>query len=125
MTDEVIVIRKTTGADILALFVKETDTVFEIEHPYYAKYDMEGGNVSMLPYCAFSDEKTFKIRKDNIDFVVPASKEIADKFLMMLNVYDQQLQDMITHMLDEDKELDRLEAAILNKTYMDGNTTKH
>lgn len=125
MTDKVVIIRKFTGPDIIAVYLHETDTFFEIEHPYFAKYDMEQGNVNMLPYCAFSDEKLFKIRKDQIEFVIPASKEIADKFLTMLNVYDQQLQTMITHMLDEDREIDKLEAAILDKVYVEGNSTKH
>lgn len=122
MTDCVVVIRTKDNDDILAILNGEQDGRIKIEHPYYIRVNPSNSAVQMMPYCPLSDERYFDLVKDEIKFLVTANREITSKFLKMVDIADQALQEEI---LTEEEPLDQLEAALLNKTFVRGSDTKH
>lgn len=122
MNEVVVVIRLHNGDDLIAIITGEMDDKVRVEHPYYIKYNPAQGAVGMVPYCALSDEVFFQIDRSKIDFVAVANNDISDKFLKMVDSVDQL---RYTQSMEDDKPLDRLEASIVQKTFIEGNTTKH
>lgn len=122
MSDVVVVIRLHNGDDVIAIITGELDDKVRVEHPYYIKYNPVQGAVGMVPYCALSDEVFFQIDRSKIDFVAVANNDISDKFLKMVNTLEQSRYDQ---MIEDDEPLDRLEATISQKTFIEGNDTKH
>lgn len=122
MMDVVVIIRLHTGDDIIAIITGELDDKVRVEHPYYIKMNTSQGSVGMVPYCALSDEVFFQIDRKKIDFVAVANNDIADKFLKMIDSLEQ---SRLNQMLEEDDHADRLEVALLQKNFIEGNDTKH
>lgn len=122
MNDVVVVIRLHNGDDLIAIITGEMDDKVRVEHPYYIKYNPAQGAVGMIPYCALSDEVFFQIDRSKIDFVAVANNDISDKFLKMVDSVDQL---RYTQAMEDDEPLDRLEAPIVQKTFVEGNDTKH
>lgn len=122
MTDVVVVIRMHNGDDVIAIITGELDDKVRVEHPYYIKYNPVQGAVGMVPYCALSDEVFFQIDRSKIDFVAVANDDISSKFLRMVDAVDQ---SRYTQMAEADGQLDRFQAAVEAKTYIEGNDTKH
>lgn len=122
MNDVVVVIRLHNGDDLIAIITGEMDDKVRVEHPYYIKYNPAQGAVGMVPYCALSDEVFFQIDRSKIDFVAVANNDISDKFLKMVDSVDQL---RYTQAMEDDEPLDRLEASIVQKTFIEGNDTKH
>lgn len=125
MSERVIVIRKNTGIDILAVYSSENDISYIVHHPYYVKYESSSGHVSMAPYCAFTDDIEFSIKKTSVEFMKTANPDIAYKFLSLLNIRHAEMEEEMEELLEADQELDELHAAILDKVYVGGNKTKH
>lgn len=121
MRESVIVLRLKTGEDVIGIIVGEKNNVIRMEHPYFAKYSINTGNVSMMPYCPLTDETYFEFNKDNIEFVVTAANTIATKFINLINdVQMMQARDV----------LDALEEILEEENnssvqMMEGNSTKH
>jgi hypothetical protein len=122
MTDCVVVIRTKDNDDILAILNGEQDGRVKIEHPYFIRVNPVNSNVAMTPYCPLSDERYFDLQREEIKFLVTANREITKKFLLMVDVADQELTEEI---LAEDEPLDELEAALLDKTFVKGSDTRH
>lgn len=122
MTDVVIIVRTHKNEDIIAIAVGDMDGYLRIEYPFYVKYDHASGNVGMIPYCALSDEISYRISRDKIDFIVTANNEISNKFLDMV---DKLEQAKLRAQLREDDLYNALESAITKKAFVDGNDTKH
>lgn len=122
MTDVVIIVRTHNNDDIIAIAVGEIDGYLRIEYPFFVKYDHVSGNISMVPYCALSDEIVYKIGRDKIDFVVTANKEISIKFL---NMVDSLESAKLKAQLQEDEVYDVLESSLIQQNFVVGNNTKH
>lgn len=122
MTDVVAVIRLHNGDDLIAIIAGEMDNKLRVEHPYYIRYNPAQGAVGMVPYCALSDEIFFQIDRSKIDFIAVANNDISDKFLKMIDSVDQLRH---TQAMEDDEPYDKLEAAIVHKTFIEGNDTKH
>ena len=120
--DCVVVIRTKDNDDILAILNGEQDGRVKIEHPYFIRVNPVNSNVAMTPYCPLSDERYFDLQREEIKFLVTANREITKKFLLMVDVADQELTEEI---LAEDEPLDELEAALLDKTFVKGSDTRH
>jgi hypothetical protein len=121
MNDVVVVIRLENGDDLLAIMHGELDGKVKIECPYYVKVSHTTSNVVMMPFCPLSDERFFELRTDRIEFLVTANTDISNKFLKMIDSYDQ-LQEV-------EKQVDPEEAEDIinsfNTNYIKGSDTKH
>lgn len=122
MNDVVVVIRLHNGDDLIAIITGELDDKIRVEHPYYIKYNPTQGAVGMVPYCALSDEIFFQIDRSKVDFVAVANNDISDKFLKMINSVDQL---RYAQSMEDDEPIDRLEASLAMKVFVEGNDTKH
>lgn len=122
MIDVVVIVRMHTGEDIIAIITGELDDKVRIEHPYYIRVNSTQGSVAMVPYCALSDEKFFQIDRSKIEFVALANNDISDRFLKMVDGIER---IRLEEILDEDDEIDHLEAKLMQKTFIEGNDTKH
>lgn len=120
--DVVVIIRLHNGDDIIAIITGEMDDKLRVEHPYYIKMNTMQGSVGMVPYCALSDEIFFQIDRKKIDFVAVANNDITDKFLRMIDSVEQL---RYAQLAEEDESLDRFEASLLQKNFIEGNDTKH
>lgn len=122
METAVVVIRMNNGEDVLAILSAEFDGILRIEHPHFVKLNESTGTVSIVPYCGLSDERFYEIKTADTQFVVLASNEVTSKFFHIVNAAEAK---QTRSMLDYLEPLDQLEAMIDNKTYIDGNDTKH
>lgn len=98
----VVIARLNSGSDVIGVYVdKSTKTILKLEHPYFIR--LVDGSLVMQPYCAFSPEQFFDIKKKDLQFVVTASEKLASRFISMieLNEYNQATQE----------DLDRFDAA--------------
>jgi len=125
MTECVAVIRLKSGIDVLAILVGDLDNMVRVEHPYFVKANSYITNFSLIPYCGLSDETYYEINRDKIEFIVPASHEVATKFLDVIDQANEIKADTIAELIQEDNYLDQLEARLTNKNYVEGNDTKH
>jgi len=122
----VVVVRLKSGHDMLGILVGELDDVLRIEHPYYVKVSpTELTAIAMMPYCPLSDEIMYEIERRNVEFVVPASETVSYKFLSLVNEIESDNQQSIESLLDQEEELDRLEAKVREKIFVEGTKTKH
>jgi hypothetical protein len=120
MSDCVVVIRLEDGDDILAIMHSELDGVVRVEHPYYIKVD--SSNVVMMPFCALTDEVFFEFKKEKIQFLVTANREITEKFLRMVDAMEYAAT---TKAIQEDSPYDELQSMLRNKSFIKGTDTKH
>lgn len=120
MTECVIVLRTKTGDEIIAILNGELDGIVKTAHPYYVRYNPMSQNIAMVPYCALSDEKYYEFRRDNLEFLVTANRDISTKFLKMVDATEH-LQ-MVTQLEDEQEEESE---SLFAKTILAGNDTKH
>lgn len=106
MKETVIVLRLKTGEDIIGILVGDKSNIIKVEHPYYAKYSINGGNVSMMPYCPLTDESYFEFKKDNIEFIVTAAEIVSIKFLKIVHdvqiAQSQSLYETLEDISDDD-----------------------
>lgn len=125
MTECVAVIRLKSGIDVLAILVGDLDNMIKVEQPYFVKINSYTTKFSLIPYCSLSDETYYEINKEKIEFVVPASHEVAIKFLDAIDQANSIKEEQIESLLEEDRMLDQLEAKLMNKNYIEGDNTKH
>lgn len=111
--------------DVLAILVGDADNMIRIEQPYYVKTNVYTNKLSLIPYCGLSDETYYEINKDKVEFVVPASHEVAIKFLAAVDEANAAKAETVAELLEEENYLDQIEARISNKNYIEGNNTKH
>lgn len=120
MSNCVVVLRLESQEDVLAILISEFEGVIKVEHPYYIK--VESSNVVMMPYCALTDETIFEFKKEKIDFLVTANKDITEKFLKMVDAIEYAATSKV---VEEDERYDELQAMLMNKSFIKGSDTKH
>lgn len=122
MTNCVVVIRLNNESDVLGILDHAADDVVRLEHPFTVFVNGEQNTVAMYPYCSLSDETFYEFKRSDFKFLVTASNEIASKFMRMVDSLEQVKTELI---LEEDSNLDQLEAHIMNSVFIEGNNTKH
>jgi hypothetical protein len=115
--DYVIVLR-TDDSDVIGIIVKDDQDSVLIEHPYFIQYNPTSERILLLPYCMYTSETLFVFKKTDIKFLVTASDEVADKFLVTLNTVEARKQYV------SETKLDVMQAKP-NNVVMVGNDTKH
>lgn len=118
----VVILKLTTGEEVIAIICGEDDGKIMLEHPHYIQYNHTHGTVAMLPFCALSDEKYYEIPKADTRFVVTANQDISSKFF---NMVDSIEAVQTRELLEFEKPLDQLEAGLRQTTFIEGNDTKH
>ena len=122
MTNCVVVVKTKQGDEILAILNGEINGVIKVEHPFYIRYNPMTNNIGMTPYCALTDEKYFEFRRENLEFLVTASREIAQKFLRLVETQEALVSHQ-SHPADDD-EFD-IHSYLGDKTVIPGGSTKH
>jgi hypothetical protein len=122
VSDVVVVVRLLKGEDVIAILAGEIENKLRLEYPYFLRYSSINNNLVMHPYCAYTDEVLFEIDVSRVEFVAPARQDISIKFLNMIDTIEQAATEAI---LEEDDALDRFESELHDKTFINGNDTKH
>lgn len=120
MTEVVVVIRLKSGEDVIGIIMGERDGKILLDNPYYAKYSMATGNVSMMPYCPLTDETLFSFEKDNLEFMVTAAASVTTKFISLIEYFQMSQEKELAKALD-----DIIEPGFDNTIEIAGNDTKH
>lgn len=122
--DYVIVLRTDTDHDdIIGLIIGNDVDVVRVQHPYYIKYDASAGNIVMMPYCALTDESFFEFKRERVDFLVTASKQVSTRFLQVLDRASrakkaEELEDLEMSLQEHDNEE-------VIRAFIEGNDTRH
>lgn len=124
MNDVVVVFRTDTGEDLLAIIRGEFDNRVRVESPYFIRFNPATSNVAMVPFCPLSDERFFEFRKDKIQFLVTANREISLKFLRMIGANNMPVA-VAEPVIDQSDEEDLSEYPSSNSTFIQGTDTKH
>lgn len=122
MTDNVVVIRLNTGEDLLAILHNDLDGRVKVEHPHYVKFNAATGTVVMVAYCPLSDETFYELYRAEIHFLVPANNDITVKFLNMIDALEAK---MAQEVIEDTAPIDRIDALLNQKNFIEGNDTKH
>lgn len=125
MIDYVVVIRTKQGDDLLALLCGEVNDVVKIEHPYYVKFNPATSNLAVIPYCPLTDEKFFELKRNDIEFLVTANRDISAKFIRMVDAAELVVTAQEKGFLEEEEQYDEIEAGLNHKNFVEGNDTKH
>ena len=89
MNDCVVVIRTNKGDDLLALFELDKGDKVRVRYPYYIRYNPTTQNITMVAYCALSDETYYELKHSDIEFIVVANDDISNKFIGMIGSYEK------------------------------------
>ena len=137
MTAEyVVVLRLTTGDEVVGLLINDNADYIEIEQPFLIAYNRSLESIVLHPLCPWSDEKIFTIYQDKILYVVDCLEKIAVKYLNMIeeresvdleDVFDMRGSiDALGESLDPTyKPITDEEEGFINMVYIKGNDTKH
>jgi hypothetical protein len=127
--DYVVVVKLSNGEEIVGLLVEDNGDYIRIEHPYTLRYEPIKGGVGLLPWCLWSEDQLFHIYHDKIFFVVTCNKNIASKYLDLIDVIVNPMADDVNEFKES---LDKLGKVFDDDTVYDepsiiieGNDTKH
>ena len=130
MNEYIVIIKLITGEDIIAVIVDETDTVVEVEQPFYIKYDKSIRGAYLTPYCMFSDDHNFRFKNESILTISKSSPDVCEYYLNLTEQYSNFTEE--NHSVDYLKELldnigiDNPEEDIdIDSIRIKGNETKH
>lgn len=111
--DYVVVMRmEDSQIDILGIIISMREDIVKIEHPYQAWYDNNAGTMKLIAYCTLTDQTLFEFKRSKMQFLVPASDDVAEKFLDLIN------EDVPASTAKDTSIDDRT-------TFISGNDTKH
>ena len=124
--DSVVIVRTKSGEELIALFVNTIDNLeqLNLENPHFIRPDPRTGNVTITPYCIFSPEKFFTMKKDEVQFVVTARPEVARRFLVLIKENES---STLFEPAENSPQEDTCDPAInlLRSFLLNSNTTKH
>lgn len=81
----VIIIRLETGEDIIAFLNSQTEEGIHVDHPFYARFDINRNQLMMVPYCPLSDEVTYFLHDSKVDFLANPKELIVTKYMQIIN----------------------------------------
>lgn len=107
-----IVMRLTTGEQVMATFVSEDATHLNISHPLIVKmtHSIEDGRmierVTAQPFCQFSDDKYYDIPKSSVMFVKSLHHALVDHYIRIVKSYEE---TVLVRPPDQERKLNRNE----------------
>jgi hypothetical protein len=140
-----VVIRLTTGEQMMCALEQEDDTYIELAHPMVIRtiQSIETGreHITAAPFCAFSAETSYVIDKKNVVFIKPLKEIFIPHYMRIVKEHETvsfnaseerisaeearkriaMLANIFGDQLDE--ELGKQEE--IKPTYIEGNDTKH
>lgn len=129
MSECVVAFKLHTGEELLGILVGVVDGIVKIEHPYYTNVNALSGTVVMSPYCSLTDETYFEFKEDKLDYLVTAREDVSRRFLNTVDdvEYRKVMASVNAKMeeIEQESVVDEIEAMLANKTYLQGNSTKH
>lgn len=115
--EAVVIVRLSVGDDLIALLEDSDQEAVKLEHPHYVRFNPLSGTISMFPFCSLSDETRYTLPRSQLTFVVPSNKDLAYKFISLLQSSDtNQAWSSWHHEAEEDPS---------TPAFIDGNDTKH
>lgn len=118
----VVIVRLLSGDQLLGIMLGEVGgKKVKLEHPHYVKYNPANMTMAMVPFCPLSDENVFEVPLKDVQFVVPANREVTQRFFEAVDVLEaRQHEDSY----DIEREYAPFEGMVV-KNYIEGNSTKH
>lgn len=72
--------------DVIGIIIDNKDDSITLANPFFV--DIHNGE--MFPYCVLSEEKVFKIKKDNIDFIVAPKDLVKQEYVEILSFKEKE-----------------------------------
>lgn len=88
------------------MIASDDGEILAVLHPYFIHHNPMQNTIMMMPYCVFTDNILYMFPKAKLKFVVPASSDVASRFVKMVSA-----------------ERATLDAG--GKSVIEGNDTKH
>ena len=77
---DIITFKLSSGEEVIARLVEETDTVYKLERPMTLSYSPQG--VGITPWIITSEpEATIEILKKRVTASTPTMKQVSDQYL--------------------------------------------
>ena len=135
-----VIVRLTTGEQIMSALQSEDDSYVELLHPMIVRTvpNFQTGRevVTVAPFCAFAEDATYVLDKKNVLFI----KRLGEKFIShyMDVVKEQNVRftprEDISHLEEFEDPLEAIDQLRgiadeteeeKNRIYLEGNDTKH
>lgn len=92
MNEYYTIVRLVTGEQVMAILTEEDDDYVELMHPMIiriAPVQTALGKMSdrifASPFCSFTDDKFFRLKKDNLLFIKPLHEEFVQHYLRLVS----------------------------------------
>lgn len=126
-----VIIRLVTGEQVMSALENEDENYVQLLHPMLIRTvpNFQTGKemLTASPFCAFSDDESYIINKKNILFIKRLSEKLIPHYMNVVqenNVKFVPKRGVFDHPEETDEE-EPEEREESNRTYVEGNDTKH
>lgn len=108
---EPVLIKLTSGEEVLCIISSETENHIDIEHPLTIHYDRVADSVSFRPLVLWSKDTLFTISRTQIVLISNTLDSLSNKYLEIIAKFEEVIEDTT----GLEKSLDLLESYLDNK----------
>lgn len=88
-----VVVRLTTGEQMMCALEQEDDTYIELLHPMVIRtvpnFQTGKEHITAAPLCVFSDDHSFVIDKKNVVFIKPLSDNFVPHYMRIVREHEE------------------------------------
>lgn len=141
-----VVVRLTTGEQMMCALEQEDDTYIELLHPMVVRTipNLHTGkeHITASPLCVFSNDKTYVLDKKNVMYIKPLSEMFIPHYMRIVQEHEEvnfvpreeermspeearKRIAMLANIFGDELENALEEKQEIKSTYVEGNDTKH
>lgn len=130
MKDYVVIIRLTSGEDIIAILIDDSESYIEVEHPFIIAYNPNTGTAILKPYQLWTDDHNFIFNNSSVISVSSSNENIYNYYIEVMNSYSKIISkkpsvDDLLDLLDPNLSTNTDDLLDNDNIKIEGNITKH